>query len=298
MRSARVSPNQAKNATKTNDNGHKIAVLPDSTQTDKEEEVKNGNATYPKSILRKETRYPSPAQPKTGFLDFLQRIFNPEFDSPALEKTYRHYFSGQKNASLIFLVIASVAVNFVLIILNSVDLQNEVKLHTTRIIIASLFMILNGAILLLFFCCRRRGPSPILPRLIWIILLLQLILNLILCHSPSNPSDSVSLYIFFIYLTYTLLPFRLYSCIALCVIAAVIHIGITGALAEENFKQNLRYLVCLFINISSISSYHILFHILYDTCNDQLQIVYVIQVLLRSSAHWMHFYIHCRWVKK
>ena len=241
MRSARVSPNEGQqnpvvNGVKSVDNVQKIAVLPDANANNKEEEVKNGNtATYPKSILRKDTRYPSRGKP-SGFVDFLQRIFNPGFDSPALERTYRHYFSGQKFASLVFLVVMSVVLNFVLIIVYSSKFEVNHSLQTKRIIISVLFLILNGIVLFLFICCRRRGPSPIVPRLVWISLIAELILNVSLNYTPLAPTDSVDLFIFFIYLTYSLLPFRLYSCIVSCLLASAIHIGITGAMADANRK--------------------------------------------------------------
>ena len=271
MRSARVSPtnqgqNPVTNGVKAHENVQKIAVLPETNQTEKEEEVRNGNKSYPKSILRKETRYPSPARPATGFVDFLQRIFNPEFDSPALERTYRRYFSGQKNASLVFLVIAAVLINFCLIIIYAAYFGNDEKLQTRRIIVAVLFLILNGIVLLFFVCCRRRSPTPILPRLIWITLLTQLILNLCLNYSSLHPTDSVCLYVFFIYLTYTLLPFRLYSCLVLCLTAAITHVGITGAFSNKN-REDLTKLVCivyLFVHFSQLSIFPPLLKLFYN----------------------------------
>ena len=233
-----MSPNQGQNAVsngvKPHDNVQKIAVLPD-TNANTKEEAKNGKpTTYPKSILRKDTRYPSSNARPSGFFDSLQRIFNPEFDSPALEKTYRHYFSGQKYTSLIFLVVVAVIINFVLIVLYSVNFGNNETLQTKRIITSTLFFILNTVITFLFFCCRRRGPDPVLPRFAWISLFFQLILNLSINYSPVTPTDSVGLFLFFIFLTYSLLPFRLYSCIISCLIAAVLHIIITLALFGKN----------------------------------------------------------------
>ena len=240
MRSARVSPNQGgqnstvSNGVKPHDNVQKIAVLPDTNANTRDIDARNGKpAPYPKSILRKETRYPSSNGRPSGLFDYLQRIFNPEFDSPALEKTYRHYFSGQKYASLVFLVVAAVVVNFVLVIIHSVNFGRDRKLHTTRIIVSTLFLILNATILLLVFCCRRRGPNHILPRFAWICFFFELILDRCLNYSPITPTDSVGLFLFFIYLTYSLLPFRLYSCVISCLTTAVIHCVLTLALTAE-----------------------------------------------------------------
>jgi len=231
MRSARVSPNQGQtavsNGVKPHDSIQKIAVLPDANANTKEAEAKC-NTTYPKSILRKETKYPSSHGRPSGFVDSLQRFFNPEFDSPALEKTYRHYFSGQKYKSLVFLVAVGVLINLILVILYSVKFEINSSLQTRRIIISSLFLIINAVIMVFFFCCWHRSPNPILPRLAWISLFGQLILNLSANYSPMMPTDSVGLFMFFIYLTYSLLPFRLYSCILSCLLAAALHIGITG----------------------------------------------------------------------
>ena len=231
MRSARVSPNQGQtavpNGVKHHDSIQKIAVLPDANGNTKEAEAKS-NTAYPKSILRKETKYPSSHGRPSGFVDSLQRFFNPEFDSPALEKTYRQYFSGQKHKSLVFLVIFGVLINLILVILYSVKFEINSSLQTRRIIISSLFLIINAVIMVFFFCCWHRSPNPILPRLAWISFFGQLILNLSATHSPTMPTDAVGLFMFFIYLTYSLLPFRLYSCILSCLLAAALHIGITG----------------------------------------------------------------------
>ena len=252
MRSARVSPNQNQNGikstTETPVNVHKIAVVPDSEQPTKEtlnsiEEQKNNGVTppHPKSILRKDTRYPSP-EPSTGFVDFLQRIFNPEFDSPALERTYRRYFSNQKGSSLLFLILTAIAVNLGLAILYSINFRKE-TLQINRIIVTAISLFINCLVLTFFICCRKRGPSPILPRIVWMTILMQLVLDLALNYKPLTPADSVGMFLFFIYLTYTLLPFRLYSCVVICLLVTVIHVGLVGILVHKdtnNLSEQVR----------------------------------------------------------
>ena len=243
MRSARVSPNQNQNGIKSNTetpvNVHKIAVVPDLEQPNKEtsnntEEQRNNGVTppHPKSILRKDTRYPSP-EPSTGFVDFLQRIFNPEFDSPALERTYRRYFSNQKGSSLLFLVLTAIAVNLGLAILYSIKFTKE-TLQINRIIVTAVSLFIDCLVLTFFICCRKRGPSPILPRIIWMTILMQLVLDLAFNYKPLTPADSVGMFLFFIYLTYTLLPFRLYSCVVICLLVTVIHVGLVGILVDKD----------------------------------------------------------------
>ena len=252
MRSARVSPNQGQTITNSNGvksvdttiNVQKIAVLPDTDQSSKDPaggEHKNGVTTHPKSILRKDTRYPSP-EPTTGLVDFLQRILNPEFDSPALERIYRRYFTNQKRLSIIFLVLTSIVVNIGLIILYSVHFNWDSNLQTKRIVISCTALAFDCLLIALFVCSPKCGPNPVLPRLAWISMLLQLILDLCLNYSPLTPLDSVGMFVFFVYLTYSLLPFRLYSCVAIGLLVTVIHITFTGALASRN-REYLRDLV-------------------------------------------------------
>ncbi len=248
MRSARVSPNQGQTVGSTNGiksvgtpvTVHKIAVLPDNDVDHKDftnnDENKNGIAKGPKSILRKETRYPSP-EPTTGLVDFFQRVFSPEFDSPALERVYRRYFSNQKRPSLLYLLCMVVVINVSLIILYSINFSNNKPIQLNRIIISSIGLVASLLVLSVFVCGdNKRDRSVVLCRILWLLMFLQLLLDLALDYSPLAPPDSIGMFIFFIYITYNVFPLRLYSCVVICLIATICHTGFVGVLAKANKK--------------------------------------------------------------
>eukprot|EP00794_Sanderia_malayensis_P011950 gene11950-13186_t len=266
MRSARVSPNQAGGgcggggqaigstngvkSTGTPATVHKIAVLPDVDADNKDglqqtktimssiEDHQNGNATKGglKSILRKETRYPTP-EPNTGLIDFVQRIFSPEFDSPALERVYCRYFSSQKRSSLLYLLCLMLIINASLIIMYSINLSSNTSVQVNRIILSSVFLVASLLILCVFVCGgKRREKSVAFCRMLWFLMFLQLLLDLALDYSPLAPSDSIGMFIFFIYITYNVFPLRLYSCVVICLIATICHTAFVGVLGKANEK--------------------------------------------------------------
>ena len=201
-----------------------------------------------KPILRKETRYPTDAERTNNLPANLRKVFNPEFDSLTLESLYRRYFSDQKYTSLLRLIALTFLVNITLLIFYIIGFGKGDNVQVSRVVIVSLFCFING-IMLGFYGCNiiRRGPSQRLPYLAWIVIFVQLILNLSLGYEPLKASDSLGVFIFFIYVTYVMLPFRLHSSLFLGIIIMVIHTIIVALFArKDNMGEQVTY-KCYFV---------------------------------------------------
>ena len=158
-------------------------------------------------------------------LSGLIELITSTFDSPALECIYQNYFSKRKRTSIRFLLALVTVYNVVQIIVTGIDYgQHQTSYLLTRIAVTAISIIACILTLVVFSRSSLRSTNyTIQSGLLWITVYIQLLLDLVLCSKPLLASDSVGLFIFFIYITYAMVTFRLYASIIVSLITMVTH---------------------------------------------------------------------------
>lgn len=168
-------------------------------------------------------------------LNGLKELLKLKFDSPQLEKIYQSYFSKRRRVNLRFLLLAVTIYNISQLAVTSWDYDlKSTSQHLARIIITVISIVLCLVIFLIHTIPIVRWTSfTCLPGILWMTVYLQLVLDLLLAYKPLSPDDSVGLFIFFIYVTYAMITFRLYACAILSLIVAGTHCIVVFVIMED-----------------------------------------------------------------
>lgn len=171
-----------------------------------------------------------------GLIDLLSSTF----DSPELEHIYQTYFSKRRRTNLRFLLLAVTLYNIVQLIVTSLDYHETKESHLlARIVITVIAVVAYLTIFLVYTLpWSRKVNFTFLPGLLWISVYLQLVMDLLLSYKSLTPDNSVGLFIFFIYVTYAMITFRLYACASLALIAALTHCLIVP-ITMDNLKNSV-----------------------------------------------------------
>lgn len=231
------------------ENTHMVSISksPLTVMRRKPEPDKDGKATGTDQNYRKSSVSLS------GLLDLITSTF----DSPALESIYQNYFSKRRRTSIQFLLVLVTLYNLIQLLVTAIDYSNYKTTNLiSRMVIASISMIACVTILVLFSRPSLRSVNyTIQSGLLWITVYIQLLTDLALSNNPLLPSDSVGLYIFFIYVTYAMITFRLYASIIVSLIATLTHcIVISINLEDLSRTQVLQIIsnILLFVAVNVI----------------------------------------------
>lgn len=150
---------------------------------------------------------------------------NSSFESTALEIIYQNYFSKRRRKSLSFLLLCLILYNLFLLTISILNYDKHKESYKlVRICSSSVIATLSLTTFVLFVCkCIKPDNSRFLSGFLWIIIYLELIIDLLLASKPLLPTDLVGVYMFFIYVTYSMIAFRLYACIIISLITTVSH---------------------------------------------------------------------------
>ena len=196
-----------------------IRLSRDFTSNNNNNNVMNNDNNQFRRSSRIEHRLDNDRRP--SFFSYL----NSSFESTALEIIYQNYFSKRRRKSLSFLLLCLILYNLFLLtisILNYDKRKESYKL--VRICTSSVIATLSLSTFVLFVCkCIKPDNSRFLSGFLWIIIYLELIIDLLLASRPLLPTDLVGVYMFFIYVTYSMIAFRLYACIIISLITTVSH---------------------------------------------------------------------------
>jgi len=170
--------------------------------------------------------------------------FKVEFTCRKLETIYQRYYRKQKLDRILYIMLLDFAVNLCLIAMYSLvsfDKSNQTQVN--RIIVTSTFGAINLCLVILHFL--KLFPRRILdwlPLIVWFSVFVQLQVDLAIGYDPLVPSDSVGMFLFFMFISNVILPAGLTVCTALAFITAVGHVVITSLLSEENREYLARQL--------------------------------------------------------
>jgi len=172
-------------------------------------------------------------------LSGLIELITSTFDSPALESIYQNYFSKRRRTSIRFLLALVTVYNIVQIIVTGIDYeQYQTSYLVTRIAVTAISIIACILTLIVFSRPSMRSTNyTIQSGLLWITVYIQLLLDLVLCSKPLLASDSVGLFIFFTYITYAMVTFRLYASIIVSLITMVTHCIIVSVCMKNINKE-------------------------------------------------------------
>ncbi|XP_047144840.1 adenylate cyclase type 7 isoform X1 [Hydra vulgaris] len=168
-------------------------------------------------------------------------FLNSTFSSKELENIYRNYISERRKYIVFFVLLIYMTYNFAYILVSVVDFTKE---KTSKIIIR---LIIIGCSI--FFSCvclaiyviyrnSKRYCCKYLCIVLWFIIYLQILLDLAVSNKDDDIllSSGVIVYMFFIYKTYSIAPFRLYKCMALSLLVALSHVAVIGI--KNSFKTS------------------------------------------------------------
>ena len=168
----------------------------------------------------------------SGLIDLITSTF----ESPALESIYQNYFSKRRRTSIRFLLALVALYNLVQLIVTSIDYsKSDNASHLiTRIIVTTIIIVACLITLIMFSRPALRSTNyTIQSGILWIIVYMQLLIDLVSSTKPLLANDSVGLFIFFIYVTYAMITFRLYASIIVSLIAMVTHCIIISAAMDD-----------------------------------------------------------------
>lgn len=165
-----------------------------------------------------------------------QSCFKVEFTCRQLETIYQRYYRKQKLDRILYIILLDFAVNLCLIAMySSVSFDKSNQTQVNRIIVTSTFGAINLCLVILHFL--KLFPRRILdwlPLIVWFAVFVQLQVDLAIGYDPLVPSDSVGMFLFFMFISNVILPAGLTVCTALAFITAVGHVVITSLLSEKN----------------------------------------------------------------
>lgn len=165
----------------------------------------------------------------------LPSCFKVEFASRQLEEIYQRYYCRQKLDRILYIILLDFVVNLCLIAMYAAVFKKSNPTQVNRLIITCTFCVLNLTLIILYFL--KLFPRRIfswLPYIVWFTVFFQLQLDLALGYDPLVPSDSVGMYVFFMFISNVMLPTSLPLCGALALLTAMGHIVITSILAKQN----------------------------------------------------------------
>lgn len=168
----------------------------------------------------------------SGLIDLITSTF----ESPALESIYQNYFSKRRRTSIRFLLALVALYNLVQLIVTSIDYsKSDNASHLiTRIIVTTIIIVACLITLIMFSRSALRSTNyTIQSGILWIIVYMQLLIDLASSTKPLLASDSVGLFLFFIYVTYAMITFRLYASIIVSLIVMVTHCIIISATMDD-----------------------------------------------------------------
>lgn len=173
-----------------------------------------------------------------------QSCFKVEFTCRQLETIYQRYYRKQKLDRILYIILLDFAVNLCLIAMYStVSFDKSNQTQVNRIIVTSTFGAINLCLVILHFL--KLFPRRILdwlPLIVWFAVFVQLQVDLAIGYDPLVPSDSVGMFLFFMFISNVILPAGLTVCTALAFITAVGHVVITSLLSEKNREYLARQL--------------------------------------------------------
>lgn len=165
----------------------------------------------------------------------LPSCFKVEFTSRQLEAIYQRYYCRQKLDRILYIILLDFVVNLCLIAMYSVVFEKTNPTQVNRLIITCTFCALNLCLIIVYFL--KLFPKRIfswLPYIVWFSVFFQLQVDLAVGYDPLVPSDSVGMFVFFMFISNVMLPASLPLCTALALLTATGHIVITSIFAKQN----------------------------------------------------------------
>lgn len=170
-----------------------------------------------------------------GKLFCLPSCFKVEFASRQLEEIYQRYYCRQKLDRILYIILLDFLVNLCLIAMYSTVFNKSNPTQVNRLIVTCTFCALNLSFIVLYFL--KLFPARVfkwLPYIVWFTVFFQLQVDLAMGYEPLVPSDSVGMFVFFMFISNVMLPASLPLCTALALLAGVGHIVITSIFARQN----------------------------------------------------------------
>lgn len=170
-----------------------------------------------------------------GKLFCLPSCFKVEFASRQLEDIYQRYYCRQKLDRILYIILLDFVVNLCLIAMYSVVFTKSNPTQVKRLIVTCTFCALNLSFIVLYFL--KLFPRRIfkwLPYIVWFTVFFQLQIDLAMGYDPLVPSDSVGMFVFFMFISNVMLPASLPLCTALALLSGMGHIVITSIFAKQN----------------------------------------------------------------
>lgn len=160
---------------------------------------------------------------------------NSTFDNPSLENIYQSYFSKRRRTSLLFLFLVLICYNVILLIVTAIDYHDDNSSYlVARMCITSISIIFSTIIWTMYVSrCVQLESYRYLPGFLWMIVYIQMLMDLLLSHENIFPSYAVGIYTFFIYITYAMITFRLYACVIVSLIVTISHATVIGVITEN-----------------------------------------------------------------
>lgn len=165
----------------------------------------------------------------------LPSCFKIEFTSRQLESIYQRYYCRQKLDRILYIICLDFIVNLSLIAMYASVFRKTNLTQVNRLIVTCIFCALNLIFIILYLL--KLFPPRIfywLPYIVWFTVFFQLQVDLAVGYDPLVPSDSIGMFVFFMFITNVMLPASLPLCTSLALLAGVGHIIITSILAKEN----------------------------------------------------------------
>ena len=192
----------------------------------------NGNSSDSLAGGGSDDNYRKASVSLSGLIDLITSTF----ESPALESIYQNYFSKRRRTSIRFLLALVALYNLVQLIVTSIDYsKSEDASHlVTRIAVTTVIIFACLVTLVLFSRPALRSTNyTVQSGILWVTVYMQLLIDLVSSTKPLLASDSVGLFLFFIYITYAMITFRLYASIIVSLIVMVTHCIIVSATMDE-----------------------------------------------------------------
>lgn len=177
----------------------------------------------------------------------LPSCFKIEFTSRQLESIYQRYYCRQKLDRILYIICLDFIVNLSLIAMYAaVGLRKSTLTQVNRLIVTCIFCAFN-LILIILYRLKLFPPRIFcrLPYIVWFTVFFQLQVDLAVGYDPLVPSDSIGMFVFFMFITNVILPASLALCTSLALLAGIGHIIITSILAKEN-REYFAYQVSFF----------------------------------------------------
>lgn len=180
-----------------------------------------------------------------------QSCFRVEFPSRQLETIYQRYYCKQKLDRILYIILLDFVVNLCLIAMYSAVFEKSKRTQVNRLVITCTFGAINLSLATLYFLkLFPRRVLAWLPFIVWFAVFVQLQVDLAMGYDPLVPSDSVGMFLFFMFISNVVLPANLTLCTFLALLIAVGHVIITSMLSAKNceyFGRQLGANILLFV---------------------------------------------------